>query len=228
MRTSRTFRRSTAPAERRRFFGHILGAGSTSGVRCVVGHWVTTPFGPFADVMVEDDEGWRTLLAPTDEIAEFVCGTYDFDEVVVAPVDVDAPGRDGVVTGPGRWSVRTPDLALDLQVAGRPLLGQALRLVPLAAAASPVCCRAVDPVARLVLPGVRTYGTALAGRHEAYGALDLHRVVDLRGSWRGRSLGVLTPVEPPVRFGFSSTPATPACVRVVTTIDEQADVKPVE
>ncbi|BDZ59360.1 hypothetical protein [Barrientosiimonas endolithica] len=69
---------------------------------------MTTPFGPFADVMVEDDEGWRTLLAPTDEIAEFVCGTYEFDEVAVAPVEVDAPGRDGVVTGPGRWSVRTP------------------------------------------------------------------------------------------------------------------------
>jgi hypothetical protein len=76
----------------------------------------------------------------------------------------------------------------------------------------------VDPVSRRVLRGVRTRGTALAGRREFYGATDLHAVTALEGSFDGRLLGELAPVDPPCRFGFSSTPRRPSVTTVVTTV----------
>jgi len=73
------------------FTGRIAGLGITSGVRLVIGMWETTPFGPFADVMIEEPGGRRILLAPTDESAEFIATTYTFDEVQVAPVTSAEP-----------------------------------------------------------------------------------------------------------------------------------------
>ncbi len=73
---------------RQRFRGRIAGVGSTSGTRVVVGWWHESPFGPFADVMVETAAGHRVLLAPTPEVAELVATTYTFDEVRLEPVTV--------------------------------------------------------------------------------------------------------------------------------------------
>ena len=97
-------------------------------------------------------------------------------------------------------------------------LGRLLRVVPARLAASPAWATLVDPVARVVLRGVRTRGTALAGRREFYGATDLHAVTALAGSFDGEPLGALAPVDPPCRFGFSSTPRRPSVTTVVTTV----------
>jgi hypothetical protein len=43
--------------QRERFEGQIAGLGSTSGMRVVVGHWARSPFGAFADAMVERADG---------------------------------------------------------------------------------------------------------------------------------------------------------------------------
>jgi hypothetical protein len=69
-----------------------------------------------------------------------------------------------------------------------------------------------------VLPGVRTRGSAGQGRREYYAALDLHRITGARVAWDGADQGGLTPVDPPVRFGFGSTPRAPSLVRVVTLV----------
>jgi hypothetical protein len=197
---------------RDRFEGQIAGVGSTSGVRSVVGCWPVSPFGAFADVMVEDAAGHRVLLAPSASVADYVAATYAFDEVVVTPVSV-AVQRTG-------WEVRAGDeLVLDLRVGGTTVLGRLLRLVPRRVATSRQWASLVDPVARVVLRGVRTRGTALEGRREWYAATDLHAVTHLSGTWRGRDIGELAPVDPPCRFGFSSTPRTPAVTSVVTTVE---------
>ncbi len=80
---------------RRRFRGRITGGGSTSGVRVVVGWWLESPFGAFADVMVETATGHRVLLAPTQQVVDLVATTYTFDEVRLEPVTVGltAAGR---------------------------------------------------------------------------------------------------------------------------------------
>jgi hypothetical protein len=66
---------------------------------------------------------------------------------------------------------------------------------------------------------VHTRGSAKAGRREWYGATDLHGVTAASGTFDGADLGGLAPVDPPCRFGFSSTPREPGVTTVVTTIE---------
>ena len=192
---------------RQRFRGRIAGVGSTSGTRVVVGHWRETPFGEFADAMVETAAGHRVLLAPHAQARDFIAATYTFDEVRLEPFTV----------GEG-WQVRSPSLSLDLALGARTPLGRLLRLVPRRLAESPAWCSLTDPVARLVLRGVRTLGTAGGGRREYYGATDAHRVTAMTGRFDGADLGALADVDPPCRFGFSSTPKGPSVTSVTTTV----------
>ena len=196
---------------RQRFHGQIAGLGSTSGTRVVVGRWAASPLGSFADVMLERAEGHRVLYAPTREVGEFVADTYVFDEIRTVPVVVEVVG--------GSWSVHADDLHLQLTTGRRLPLGWALRAVPPFVAQSTTWAGLVDPVARRVLRGVSTRGQARSGRREWYGATDLHAVTSLRGRLAGEPLGDLARVDPPTRFGFSSTPPRPSVTTVVTTVE---------
>ena len=200
---------------RERYHGQIAGVGSTSGVRIVVGSWFATPIGPFADAMVERADGHRVLLAPDSAVRGVIEATYVFDEVRLEPVTVQV-GRSA--DGP-RWVVTTPSLRLAIGLGGRRPLGVLLRAVPGRVATSTTWAALVDPVATFVLDGVRTRGTAREGRREWYGATDLQAVTSIEGTFDGVDLGRLAPVEPPCRFGFSSTPREPGVTSVVTTIE---------
>ncbi len=193
-----------------RFHGWIAGMGTSSGTRIVLGHWERSPFGAFSDVMLEQDDGERVLFAPTQETAEFIRGTYLFDTVRVVPVEVR-------VAGPS-WTVVAGPLDLCFSTCPRGFLGRLLRAVPGPLAGRPVWSALTDRPARLLLPGVRTRGSAVAGRREWYGARDLLPIGALRASLDGTDLGGPAPVEPPVRFGFGSVPRAPALTRVTTTV----------
>lgn len=78
--------------DRLRFDGAITGAGTASGTRLVVGTWAHSPFGPIVDVMIEDADGTRALLAPTVEVAEFVAATYHFDAVRIESTALEVDG----------------------------------------------------------------------------------------------------------------------------------------
>jgi hypothetical protein len=193
-----------------RFDGVIAGLGTASGLRAVVGHWPRSPFGAFTDVMVELPDGHRVLVAPDGRVADFVRATYVFDEVRIEPVTARVDGA--------RWTVAAGSLALAFTVGRRTALGAALRAVPRRLATDPRWIGAIDAVARRVLPGVRTRGSAGGGREEFYGALDHHRVTAAEVAWEGADRGALAPVAPPVRFGFGSTPRAPSLTRVVTLV----------
>lgn len=196
---------------RERFTGSIAGVGTTSGVRLVVGRWDDGPWGAFTDVMVEDASGHRVLVAPDERTRDFVAATYTFDEHVVEPVEV----RDTL----GGWLVETPSLRLSVCVGRRTWLGRVLALVPRRLASSPAWSTVTDPVARLLLRGVRTRGTAGRDRREWYGARSVREVTAAAGTWRGQDLGGLAPIDPPCRFGFSSVPRRPSVTSVVTTVE---------
>ena len=76
-----------------RFDGWIAGVGTARGVRIVLGHWISSPFGAFSDVMVEEADGERTLFAPTRATGEFIAATYRFDRLRIVPVTVAVSGR---------------------------------------------------------------------------------------------------------------------------------------
>ena len=163
-----------------RFDGWILGVGTSSGTRVVVGHWPRSPFGPLSDVMVEHPDGHRLLLVPQPEVADFIAVTYTFDEVALVPVAVGRPE-------PETWTVTAGALALQARTGGRPPLGWLLHALPAWLATAPAWADLVDLPARLA--GMRTRGTAGNGRTEWYGVRDLHTVIDLTATWSGTPLG---------------------------------------
>ena len=204
---------------RERFTGRIAGVGSASGVRIVVGRWDDGPWGSFADVMVEDAAGHRVLLAPDERVRDFVAATYSFDEHVIEPVEV-SDTADG-------WQVSTPSL---VPAAGgrRPY------------AAGRGCSTWCRPAWRPRPPGAlrstrslasRCAACAPAGRPGETGGSGTARrrcvaVTAIEGEWRGTDLGALAPVDPPCRFGFSSTPKRPSVTSVVTTIERAVSSAP--
>lgn len=193
------------------FTGHIAGFGTVAGVRMVVGSWLESPFGRFADVMLESADGERTLLAPTHEVADFVSATYCFDRTEIGSVTAQYVS-DGL-------TLTAPDLEVSIGLGGSAPLDWLLRLVPGRLATAPLWLRAIDPVASRIVPGVHTAGTAGNGRREYYGVRRSRRITSVAGQFRGSDLGGVGPLEPPVRFGFASAPATPQLVSVTTTID---------
>lgn len=197
-----------------RFDGRILGAGTGSGLRLVVGDWHDSPLGAFTDVMVATAGGHRLLLAPDTAVTDYVAQTYTFDEVVRCPVVLTETSTKG-----GRsWVVEAGPLAVRIEVGARTATGWVLAPVPGAVARSRALATLADPVARRVHPGVRTRGSAGGGRRECYGAQDQHAVTDIAGTWHGEDLGALADVLPAPEFGFSSTPARPSLTRVTTTV----------
>ncbi len=204
----------TTSSRRWRFTGRIAGVGSVSGVRIVIGDWDDSPLGAFADAMVERADGHRVLIAPRQDVADFVASTYDFDEVRVEPLEA--------ITAATWMTFASTSLSLAIGLGPRPLLGWALRMVPRPVATSPAWSTVTDPVARTLLRGVRTRGRTGSGpeaRHEWYGATDHHRVASLAGWFDGSPVGGLAPVQPPPSFGFSSSPTMPSVTQLVTTVE---------
>src|SRR3954469_8858511 len=164
-----------------RFEGWIAGVGTAAGLRAVVGHWPRSPLGAFTDVMLERADGHRILFAPDERVAEFVGATYTFDETRLGPVEHIEVGAEHRIV--------TTNLTVALRVGGRPPLGWLLRAVPARLATAPAWIATIDALARLVLPGVRTVGSAGGGRREYYGARDLHRIEHAAVRFEGRDQG---------------------------------------
>lgn len=138
----------------------------------------------------------RELIAPNEEVGAYVCETYQFDQVTLSDVHVARTSS--------KWVIATDRSRLSATFGRRRLLGYPLRLVrgPLI---HPVTARLSTPLARRLVEGVQTHGSAGHGAHEYYVAQDLRRVATLSGSWEGEPIGVLAPVTPAPQFGFSST-----------------------
>jgi hypothetical protein len=200
---------------RERFEGEIFGVGTTSGVRVVIGSWSRSRFGTFADAMVEAADGHRTLIAPSEQVADYVSTTYNFDSITITPVAVQRTATS--------MTVSSEPLQIVVAVGGRTLLGRLLHVIPKTVSTATWWATAIDPVVRVVMPGVRTRGAAGNNRREWYGASDMHAVTSVAGTFVGSDLGTLTDIDPPVRFGFASTPPRPSVVSVTSTI-EIADV----
>jgi hypothetical protein len=173
--------------------GRILGCGFSTGVRVVVGMWDASPIGPFADVMWAERDGTRVLHAGRDA-ARFVTSVYAFDREVHDEVDAT-------------WDGRT----LDVRFGPRRLTFTVGRGIPFPPRPRWITQHVEAPIARRLL-GVRTYGVSPSGVEEWYRATRFHRVraVDVHGL----PLGVMGPVAPPCRFGFSEPPPMPSLTEV--------------
>jgi hypothetical protein len=193
------------------FEGHIAGIGTSSGTRIVVGMWDVSPFGSFADTMIEQPSGHRILIAPRQDVADFVASTYSFDEVRIEPVSVERGDE---------WSVHTRSLQVRF-TPGKPLwVSPLLGLVPGWLRRTSAWARLCSPLASRLMPGVQTYGSAGGGRTEWYAARHVRHLTFARATWEGAELGDLAPVTPAVRFGFASSPAQPTLTSLTSYVRE--------
>ncbi len=184
--------------------GLIASAGFASGDRFVVGAWLESPIGPFADVMWAAPDGTRTLLVPDTRAERFVRAVYGFDETRVVELVVTAqeakqvelragPVTLGLQAGPG-WPIPFPrPAAFTRWVEG--------------------------PIARVTMR-VRTYGVSPTGVREWYRSDCYRRVVAGRASVDGRDLGPPGPVDPACGFGFSEPPRGPSIVAVRPLLED--------
>jgi hypothetical protein len=201
------------------FDGHILGASFASGDRIVVGRWLRSPFGPFADVMWCRSDGRRVLLAPDGRVRDFLAGHYAFDELHAERVTAERTGDGaiGVSAGPVRLTVRPrgPGWASHL-LALRP------RRLRTARAWIDLEDRVLRPLVRPLFAAahVRTSGLTLAGTRERYAIHDF-RHAEANASVDGVDLGPTTPCAA-AGFGFSEFPTTPALVRVTSMFEDEA------
>jgi hypothetical protein len=165
----------------------------------VVGHWASSPIGPFSDVMWARPDGERVLHVADERSAAFIAAVYAFDRVVVERLHVRGDGRALDAEGPS-WSLRLHASG------GWRLPGGTRRPAWFIRVAE-------GPVARAVM-GVRTYGTSPSGVREWYRA-DAFRWIDAaHATVAGEDLGEVAPVDPPCRFGFSEPPRRPAITEV--------------
>lgn len=195
--------------EMQRFVGEICGFGTAAGTRIVIGRWAESPFGSFADAMVEDIAGHRTLIAPNTDVGGYISEIYAFDDVIVEQVRCER--GDALLRFDGG------PLRAVAEIGRRDVLGWTLSVMPRRVATSPRWATIIDPIAARALRGVRTRGVTEGGE-EFYGATDRRELIGARASWAGGNLGEMRPVDPPVRFGFGSTPKKPSIVTVTTTV----------
>ena len=189
--------------------GAIAGVAFASGDNFVVGLWESGPLGPMTDVMWARPDGTRVLLAPDEDVAAFVAGTYSFDETRVVPLEVRRSAT--------AFSLTAGDVSLDAEL-GRAHRLFALRPRPLRRSLAWV--RVEDAVLRPLVgrfviggaEGVRMRGTTPSGAREWYRIDGYRPVVAATGAVRGDDLGGLSSMAPDPGFGFSGFPSRPAFV----------------
>ena len=151
------------------------------------------------DLMWAAPDGTRRLVAPDPEVAGLVSSVYRFEEVLVAPLRLGA--------GPRWLDLEAPTLGLSLRLrAGRGVT------VPLPRPAG-LTRRLEAPLARWLL-GVHTWGSSTTGVEQWYQVRSFRWVTEGVAALAGRDLGELSPLEPPVSFGFSEPPRRPSMVGV--------------
>ena len=199
-----------------RLEGLIAATGFASGDRFVIGLWDRGPLGAMVDVMWARPDGTKVLLASSQDVARFVGGVYEFDEVRVVEAQAGASDKGvEVQAGPLQVELRT----------GPPFKLFGLR--PRFLRRSALWVRIEDLVFRPLAgkwligggSGVRLYGRSPSGVREWY-CIDSYRpVIGGKASLDGVDLGPLAPLDPPANFGFSEFPTRPAVVHCAPLLE---------
>ncbi len=179
------------------FEGRVTSSGFPTGDKVVIGDWESSPLGPFTNLMWAKPDGTRVLIAPTQELADYVSALYSFEEVIVTPLEVSR-GKNSIeiISDIGRvdmaWGWVFP---LPFK---RPLW---------------FIANIEAPFARLFF-GTKTHGVTRNGWREWYHVRGLSRLVSAEVELEGRSSNKMSKSNRRVCFGFSEPPRMPLSVRV--------------
>ena len=183
------------------FKGRVISSGFQTGDMVVIGDWSDSPQGAFTNLMWAKPDGTRVLIAPSEELGDFVSSLYSFDEVIVSSMEIER-------------TEKSIEVECDL---GRVCMKWGLN-VPLPFSRPRWFIANIEaPFARLFF-GTKTHGTTRNGRKEWYHVRGLSRMKSVELELDGRSTKQMTGMAPSACFGFSNPPRMPLSVRVDSLI----------
>ncbi len=179
------------------FKGRVISSGFQTGDMVVIGDWSDSPQGAFTNLMWAKPDGTRVLIAPSEELGDFVSSLYSFDEVIVSSMEIER-------------TKKSIEVECDL---GRVSMRWGMN-VPLPFSRPRWFIANIEaPFARLFF-GTKTHGTTRNGRKEWYHVRGLSRMKSVELELDGRSSNQMTGMAPSACFGFSNPPRMPLSVRV--------------
>ncbi len=179
------------------FKGRVISSGFLTGDMVVIGDWDNSPHGHFTNLMWAKPDGTRVLIAPSQELADFVSSLYSFEEVMVSRLEI-------------KRTDKSIEVSCDL---GRVYMEWGITL-PLPFYRPRWFIASFEaPFARLLF-GTKTHGITMNGRKEWYHVRGLSRMKSVELNLDGRSSNQMTGMAPSACFGFSNPPRMPLSVRV--------------
>ncbi len=183
------------------FKGRVISSGFQTGDMVVIGDWRESPHGAFTNLMWAKPDGTRVLIAPSEELGDFVSSLYSFEKVIVSPMEIER-------------TEKSIEVKCDL---GRIYMQWGMT-IPLPFSRPRWFIANIEaPFARLFF-GTKTHGTTRNGRKEWYHVRGLSRMKSVELELDGRSTKQMTGMAPSACFGFSNPPRMPLSVRVDSLI----------
>jgi uncharacterized membrane protein len=183
------------------FQGRITSSGFQTGDRIVVGAWKSSPFGDFTDIMWAKPDGTRILIAPNQEIADYVTDMYSFDDVLLEEIDAEEEGRN--------LKVKCKTMRLEFSWKKGFAIPFKRSLLFIAT---------VELFFAKLIFSTRTYGLTRNNRQEWYAIDRVSNLSHASANIDGEDKGKMTPMNQPCKFGFSEAPKKPASCEVRTHI----------
>ena len=183
------------------FQGRITSSGFQTGDRVVVGAWKSSPFGNFTDIMWAKPDGTRILIAPNQEIADYVTDMYSFDDVLLEAIDIEEDGRN--------LSVKCKTMKLEFSWKKGFAIPFKRSLLFIAT---------VELFFAKLIFSTRTYGLTRNNRQEWYAIDRVSNLSRASAKIEGEDVGDMASMSPPCKFGFSEAPRKPASCEVRTHI----------
>ena len=182
------------------FEGRISSCAFKSGDRIVVGDWYDSPFGRFTDIMWAKPDGTKTLIAPNQEIADYVNAMYSFDETLIEEINVDATDN----------TLKLDSNTMQLDFAWN-------NGFPIPIKRSLLFIATVELFFAKLFFGTKTHGITNNNRKEWYAIDRVSKITSGTGKINGKDLGEKTLMSE-CKFGFSEAPKKPSSCKVRTHI----------
>ena len=183
------------------FKGRITSSAFESGDRIVVGAWKESIFGEFTDIMWAKKDGTRVLIAPTQEIVDYVTAMYSFDEVLLEEVTTSLSERKIGI------SCETMNLEFSWN-----------RGYPIPFRRSLLFIQTIELFFARSIFSTRTYGVTKDNRKEWYAIDRVSHITSATAQIEGQDAGEFKPMKEPCKFGFSEAPKKPSSCVVRTHI----------
>lgn len=183
------------------FKGRITSSAFESGDRIVVGTWKESIFGEFTDIMWAKKDGTRVLIAPTQEIADYVTAMYSFDQIIIEEV-----------------STSQSECELSVNCNTMNLKFRWNRGFPIPFKRSLLFIGTIELFFARLIFSTRTYGLTNNNRQEWYAIDRVSHITNAAAEIGGKNAGEFGPMKEPCKFGFSEAPKKPSSCTVRTHI----------